>query len=367
MKKERLYYIDWLRISVILCLIPYHSALTYTGLGNTYIITPVKGIGVLPFLIVTAPLGSFFMTLLFFISGMSTYYSFQCRSKNKYLKERFKKILMPFALGTIFLCPIQAYFKGLYNGFSGNLIQFIPEFFSSKIVGYLGYAHLWFLLYLFVFSLACVPLFSKWIEDRTKLDKLSAFLCKRNNIYIPILFIAAAEFLLRPFSSGAQTLIMDWANDVAYLSIFIYGFVYAYDVNIQKRVNGLSNTFKPIFCIMVILYIILHYLWVILGTNTMTLEIIWVATKGLYECSAIIFLLWLGKKYFNKNSSILNYLNKASFTYYLIHFIPVSLLTYYFTKININIYIKYLLVISLSYLFVFVFYEVFVKWLHKML
>lgn len=33
-EKERLYYADWLRILTILSLIPYHSALTYTSLGE---------------------------------------------------------------------------------------------------------------------------------------------------------------------------------------------------------------------------------------------------------------------------------------------------------------------------------------------
>ena len=86
MERIRLYYVDWLRVLVVLSLIPYHAALTYTGLGDIYIKTQINDIRVLPFLILSVPLGSFFMTLLFFLSGISAYYSFQYRVRTSYLK-----------------------------------------------------------------------------------------------------------------------------------------------------------------------------------------------------------------------------------------------------------------------------------------
>lgn len=366
MKKERLYYIDWLRVLVVLSLIPYHSALTYTVLGDIYIRTPLHDARVLPFLFVTIPLRSFFMTLLFFVSGVAAYYSFMYRGKNKYISERVRKLLVPLIFGTIILCPIQAYFKALYDGFSGNLIRFIPEFFSSKIVDYLGYAHLWFLLYLFVISLLCLPLFSRWFNNKSKLKKLSRFLCKGNNIYIPILFIIVAEILLRPFYPGPQTLIGDWANDVTYFSIFIFGFVFASDIKIQERISRLTNISKPILSVLIVIYIII-YLLMAKEAKFSYLKIVSDTSRGVYECSAIIFLIWLGKKYFNKKSSVLNYLNKASFTIYIIHFVPVSMFTYLFINIDMNVYIKYLLVVLFAYLSVFVFYELFVQRLFYLL
>ena len=101
MKQERLYFVDWLRVLVILTLVPFHSALTYTDIGDIYIKSPIKGISVLPFLIVIAPLDNFFMTLLFFLSGIGTYYAIQYRNEREYRKERAKKLLIPFIFGTI--------------------------------------------------------------------------------------------------------------------------------------------------------------------------------------------------------------------------------------------------------------------------
>ncbi len=356
MEKERLYYVDWLRVLVVLSLIPFHAALTYIGSGDTYIYAAVNNISVLPLVLFVSVLSSFFMPLLFFLSGMASYHSMQRRGEKGFVGERFRKLLIPLILGTLFLCPVQAYFKGLQEGFSGNFLQFIPEFFSEKIVYYLGYAHLWFLLYLFIFSMICRPLFSKWMKNSENLGKISEFLCKGMNIYLPILFIVAAKTVLGPFFPGPQTFVTDLANDVVTLSLFVCGFVFASDNRIQERVSRLKNIAASIFAIITVLYIAVNFIdfsWVNI--------FIWYMAQGIYMCATIIFLICLGKKYLNLKSTVLGYLNKSSFTCYVFHYLPVSALTYFILKINANYYLKYLLVVLLSYVFVFAVYEIFVR------
>jgi glucans biosynthesis protein C len=361
MKKERLYYVDWLRVLVILTLIPYHSALTYTGLGDTYIISPLKDLKVLPFLIITAPLDNFFMTLLFFLSGIGTYYALQYRSRREYLNERISKLLIPLQLGIISICPLQAYFKGLKEGFLGNFISFLPQFFSGKIAYYYGYAHLWFLFYLLIFSGICFPLFTRWVKESSRLEKITSFICKGNNIYIPMAFIILVETCLRPFYQGPYTIIMDWTNDIVYLSVFIYGFIFASDSRIQERINRITKTLSVIAIMCIPILIFMYYLWAVCNSSEFFISIAWAFTKGVYECSAIIMLIGIAKKYLNKKSSLIIYLNKASFTYYYWHYLPVSFLTYCFIRTRLNVYAKYLLVVILSYLFILSIYELVVK------
>lgn len=362
MEKERLYFVDWLRVFVILTLIPYHSALTYTGLGSVYIINPIKDIKVLPFLIITASLDNFFMTLLFFLSGIGTYYSLQYRCGGEYIRERANKLMIPLLIGMISICPLQAYFKGVYYGFSGNFLSFLPQFFSGKNVYYLGYAHLWFLLYLFTFSAICAPLFNRWLKKNSRLDKISSFLCKGYNIFIPIAFIILAETILRPnFAVRPYIIFMDWANDLVYISIFVFGFVFASGSKIQERINGLTkiSTAIALICIPILVY--MYYLWAVRSANSIWLSYVWAFTKGIYECAAIIMLVGIGKKYLNKKNNMIVYLNKASFTYYYWHYLPVSALTYYLIRTNLNFYLKYSIVVILSYLFIFAFYELVVN------
>lgn len=355
MKEERLYYVDWLRVLVILSLIPYHAALTYTEIGSTYVKTTIYDSRVLPFLAIKSPLASFFMVLLFFLSGIAAYYSFRRRGRTDYLKERITKIGIPFLLGTAFLCPVQAYFKARYEGYSGTIIQFIPEFFSSQFVHYLAYAHLWFLLYLFIYTLISVRLFAKWMGDETKLQKISSYLSSNNKIFIPILGLVVAEILLRPFFLGQQNFVLDWANNIVYFSVFIFGFIFASDASLQQRIFRLSGPSQLIFFILMFLNIAIEYLHMTAASKY--LLPIWILTKGIYECSAVIFFITLGKKFLNRASPILSYLNQTSFTCYIFHFIPISFLSYYLASKDIHIYVKYLIVVVLSYAFIWLISE----------
>lgn len=348
-EKTRLHYVDWLRVLVILCLIPYHAALTYSGTGDVYIKTPLHDALLFPFLSVAAPLDSFMMSLLFFLSGFSTFYSMGQRGQRGYLRERVRKVLLPFVLGTLLLCPVQAYFQWLQEGFTGSVVSFLPVFFSGQIVHYLGYAHLWFLLYLFIFSLAFLPLFSRWSKQPQRLQRLTEKLSEGNRILLPILFIVVAEFLLRPFFPGKQTFVTDLANVVVYGSLFVFGYVFATDERLRQRVLRLAPVCRIVAPVLAVFYIVLEYFEVTRGVSFLP----WAFTKGIYECAAIVLCLWLGSKYLNRRSPALAHLSKGSFRYYLFHFIPVSSVSYLMLQANVSIFIKYLVVVLSGYLFVF--------------
>ncbi|MFW6015149.1 MAG: acyltransferase family protein [bacterium] len=355
---KRLYYVDWLRVFVIMTLIPYHAALTYTGLGEIYIKKVIADVEVIPYILITMLLDNFFMTLLFFLAGISTYYALQHRNKNEYIRERLKKLLIPFILGTIFLCPLQAYSKALHEDFDGNFIQFIPEFFSAKIVDYLGYAHLWFILYLLVFSLLCYPLFSKWINNKDKLIGIGNFISNKNKIYIPILWVIIIETLLRPFFPGMQTLILDWANDLVYISVYIFGFIYASNNKIKDRLDKMLRKSIVLVIICIIILFGMYCYWIIFKGQSIIVTFMWAFIKGVYESFMIIMLLGLGRKYFNKKSKALKYLGKASFTYYVFHLLPVSYFTYLFVNSSKYEYRNYLLTVLFSYITIVILYEI---------
>lgn len=228
MENKRLYYIDWLRVLVILTLIPFHASLTYLRYGVVPIKEPVSGFSALPFLIVEVPLGDFFMTLLFFVSGVASWYSFNNRNAGRYIRERLQKLMLPFGLGYLFLCPVTAYIQALYEGFQGGFINFLPKFFWYDNFYYHGYMHLWFLFYLFVFSVICIPLFNRWQRKDNSIYWIGAFLSKGNRLLLPVGFIILLELCLRPFfNTGNFIIIGDWANVAVYLSLFVFGYVYA--------------------------------------------------------------------------------------------------------------------------------------------
>lgn len=235
-ESKRLYYIDWLRVLVVLSLIPFHASLTYLRYGGVYIKEPVSGLAALPFLIIEVPLGDF-LTLMFFIAGVASYYSFNTRGIGTYIGERAQKLALPFGLGFLLLCPVTSYIKAIYEGFQGGFIRFLPHFYWYDTSHYLGYGHLWFLFYLFTFSMICVPLF-RLLQRNSRLERIGAFISKGNRLLLPIGFIVLLEVCLRPiFHTDAFVIIGDWANVSVYLSLLFYGYLYAADSRIQEKVK----------------------------------------------------------------------------------------------------------------------------------
>ena len=56
------------------------------------------------------------------------------------------------------------------------------------------------------------------------------YISKRHRLLLPIGFIILLELCLRPFfHPDAYIIIFDWANDAVYLSVFIFGYIFAAD------------------------------------------------------------------------------------------------------------------------------------------
>ncbi len=190
MKSTRTFYIDWLRIIIVALLIPHHTAITFSHLGDAYMYLPTKD-NALYFFIQSTFLNLWFMKMLFFISGISSFYGLQKRTNKEYFIERCKRLLLPTVFALLFVCPAMGYFKAItINNFSGSLFSFYPVFFKSLVV-YLGWAHFWFLVYLFVFSIILLVLRMMLKDIDTIAKKIGAFLSKKNRIIIdppPILY-----------------------------------------------------------------------------------------------------------------------------------------------------------------------------------
>jgi glucan biosynthesis protein C len=247
----------------------------------------------------------------------------------------------------------------LYEGYQGGFLSFIPQFFYYKLFYYPAYGHLWFLLYLFVFSMLCVPLFKRWQRDENRIGRIGAFFSQGHRLLLPIGALIVCELCLRPFFNitSKQMIVGDWANDAVYLCVFVYGYLFAADTRIQAKVRGY---FKPSIVLGALSLAMLFYAnfrWQVLGANEIYLTPIWAFAKGVYECSAIIFLVYTGKACLNKGGKAIGYLSKASFMIYIFHFLPVTFFTLFFINLKMPIFVKFLLVVSLSYLTVFLIYE----------
>ena len=100
----RRYYLDNLRIIMILLLFTVHTFMIWNNFGTKFYIWAGKNRLLSSLIIIVNP---WIMALLFVIAGMCAKYSLEKRSTKAFIKERFSKLLIPFINGILLLVPIQ--------------------------------------------------------------------------------------------------------------------------------------------------------------------------------------------------------------------------------------------------------------------
>jgi len=363
MENNRLYFIDWLRSIVILLLVPLHSGLFFYHYGyhfkNEELSIGLTSFNHFVFL--------WFLPLLFLLAGAGSFYALTRRKGGHYLKERALRLIIPLVFGILVFVPPQVYFERLFRGeFTGSFIEFFPNFFNGIYpVGNFSWHHLWFLVYLFTFSLLTLPLFIffKTETGMNSIQKFSRFFSKGGNIFLLSIPIIIFEAVLRVnFPAGIYNLVSDWATFLNYFTNFIYGYI------IFSSYNYFEKSFERNKKLAVILSVIGYA--IILGIEILEKRPIWsyspanlsyIALEGFITWNMIISLLGYGKKYLNLNNKVIKYLNEAALPFYIIHQSFVIGIGYFILRKNLGVWPKFMLIVIFSYISTAFSYELFFK------
>lgn len=366
-RSERFYFMDWLRIVVVILIIPHHVAVSFSHIGSGYVYTDVP-VRSLYYFIQSDFLNLWFMRLLFFISGVSSFMALKRRSPIEYLIERVKKLFLPTLFVALILGPLTAFFVFKYReSFSGTFIGFYPRYILN-IDKYLGWAHMWYCIYLFTFSIITVRLFVYLKSNFTVSKKLVAFLVRGNNIYLPMIFILVTESALRPYYPGFQNLVDDWANFILYLFLFILGFLIGHSSKILNILVKKNRGFFMISLISSIIYIYLNYSrkylvnWV--GNRDLSdylFNVIMSNIRAVATYSWVMFFVGFGKRFLNRDNIYLRRLGRSSFGLYIFHYSILTVLNTYLISLEVAHYIIFIISTISTYLIYYLFYKSVIK------
>ena len=310
MTQERKYYIDWLRIMLIISVFFYHIGMIFNGWG-----WHIKSDTSYSFL---HPIMSFLhlwrMPLLFLVSGAGTYFALGKRSSGQYVKERTRRLFVPFVAGIFLLVPVQVYIEKIAN--YDSLLAYYPNMFDGIYpVGNFSWHHLWFLAYLFLISLIIAP-FLTFLRTRIKKGNIARFFAMRAGMNWILVFLIASQVLLRPiFPESTHALYNDWAYFTMYLIYFLAGFMFVS----QDGITGAIERDRKIYLVQTVVF--LSMFWFardLFGSGTV---------GDYYDGILRIVLAWscslavLGytKKYLNGNRSWRKPMNEAIYPFYLLH------------------------------------------------
>jgi hypothetical protein len=228
-KAVRLYYLDWLRVILIIGVFLYHAMSPFREGLDWHITNPERSVAVTSIFIFIWPWA---LPLFFLVAGAASKFALRRRSNRQYISERVSRLFIPFIVGSILLSPLQAYLEALHKGtHQGAFLSFIPEWLAEITSGNLltpltftewGF-HLWFLAFLFAYSLLALPIF-RWFErdaGQSFISWLGRLVEKRGGILLFLLPLALSRVLVQPFAPQEH----GWLDFVYSFLFFILGYI----------------------------------------------------------------------------------------------------------------------------------------------
>ncbi len=324
-QKIRRYDLDWLRVLVFALLILYHVGMFFVPWGwhikNETLSEWLRW----PMLVIN----QWRLPILFVISGMGTYYALGFRSGWQFIKERNFRLMLPLLVGMLLIVPPQVYLERLHEGdFTGSYWTYLTTVAFTGIYpeGNFSWHHLWFLPYLFIYSVLFVPLFIQLRRrpDHWLLNSLRRVIRRPAGLYLFILPLYFIEALIEPFFPVTHALIGDWFTLVNFGVLFLYGFLLiALGESWWQAVDRIK---RPALWIATISFVMMAWIWH--QEDTTLVHFTEAMLKVLYFWSIILALFGYATRWLNRPSATLSYANRAVYPFYILHQTITIILAY---------------------------------------
>ncbi len=355
---NRINYLDWLRVILILTVFFFHSIRFFDQMdwqvknANTYLGPQV----------IMISLTTWMMPAIFVISGASVYFSLRKPGVGRFIKDKILRLLVPLAVGLLSHVPLQMYLERVSHGQTyGSFWQLYPTFIDPVNIGNLNNTgmHLWYLEFLFLFCLICLPLF-QWLRNssgKRVLDWLGDKLALPGAIFLPMLLVMLPAAMMNPDSSvlGRWTSFGGW-NIPSYLVFFLGGFIIVSSEHLQASI--LKQRWFSL-AIGLVTYLAYAGLYAASGDLTYGAPMyapIWILRSASAWCGTLAILAF-GMQAFTARSPFLEYANEAVLPFYVLHQSVLLAVGFFVVQTAIPDLLKWVIIFVSSFVVIMGLYE----------
>jgi len=379
-RKDRLYYLDWFRVFAMFLVFLVHCSKIFDY--DTIVV----------FNTVRSPVLSAFrdfsllwvMPLFFVVSGAAVFLSKGADKKWEFIKSRFLRLLVPLILvGTFIINPLYVYIERLSSGQAASgFFQWYPRFFDG-MYGFGGNfaplgqgTHLWYLEFLFVYSLILLPFFIRSKKlGISYLSKLSIHFEKPWALFFLFLPISAVAAAFEIIGLGGVRVVGGW-DPISYLLFFSYGYLIFSNTRIQETIWKYGTIYLAVAIILTALLLDSRFGFILNIRGLTRYDVLndgallplnqslWVgvqALRGLLGWCWIIGLLGLGRRFLNFNNKFLAYGNEEVLPFYILHHTVIYIIGYYVIQWSGNVISKFLLISIISFAIIMAIYAILIR------
>jgi glucans biosynthesis protein C len=265
------------------------------------------------------------MSLFMLLAGATARFALERRTPKQHLRERLLQLGLPLVVLELTYAIPAIYLGQVLTGeFKGPLWAFYLRLLDGEIYLF----HLWFLFYLLIYAVLCLPLF-RFLQGnagRGLLARLAALCQKPGGLYLLALPLLAVQLALYGVSPQTLELALrnDWTRFLSLWVVFILGFVLVSDAGFQ---TAIARQWRLAGTVALGSWAILAAIAWPPGYNPyrdLPTDYSWgyVAFWTLFVVSSWSWLLaWLGigQRYLNVNHPILKRASAASLPLHLLH------------------------------------------------
>lgn len=317
---ERHYGMDWLRIGAFALLILYHIGMVFVPWGfHVKTAAPLAWAEIPMFL--TSP---WRLTLLFVVSGFASR-ALLARSPGlaSFLRSRTSRLLVPLVFGMIFIVPPQSWVEvhsqhGYAHGFAHFWLHDYFRFGTLFGIVMPTWNHLWFLLYLWAYTLALGALAG--VGGRRAQTVFDTCFAGWRAIVLPALYIVLLEAVLFPHVGDKHDFVSDGVAHMRYLPAFLFGFGLA---GSRAVIEGLAQHWRASAALACACFLTIAGL-LLAWPDFSFPDAAWVGwafriARHLETWTAIAALIGLAHRYGNHDHRWRATLAEATFPFYIIH------------------------------------------------
>jgi glucan biosynthesis protein C len=384
LRRPRVAEVDWLRMLIVLAIIPYHALILFSAASATVLQNTTTN-AQLP--IIFGALEAWGIPLIFLLAGASSKFALDVRPPANYVKERILRLLVPVLLVMLVFAPLRAYYLLLSNpsliGVSPtpiahpedlrNIGAFFQQYLTSllttgsPIVVRNSLAHLWFVPRLLIASIICLPLFlsvrARWPEWTRRLasSRIPMGALLLGGGLVPAILVALLQPGWLHRLTASLPLNEDWTSFTLEVVLFIYGYLIYSSVELRAAMRRLAPS----------LLLLAAACWAIVFVirlgghtppNTFSLA------NALFSLTQV-FAIWLlvagvlglGMRYLTRTTTWQTYLTTATFPVYILHLPLLTIIAYYLRALPVPWFVLLPLIAGLTLGASFALYEFVVR------
>lgn len=343
---ERHYGMDWLRIGAFGLLILYHIGMVFVPWGfQVKTAHPLAWVEI-PMLL-TNP---WRLTLLFVVSGYASRALYaKSAGTRAFVGNRNARLMLPVLFAMAVIVPPQTWVEVVtQHGYSQGFLHFWTQdyFRFGTLFGIVmpTWNHLWFVVYLWVYTLALAALMM--LPGTAKLQgAFDRAFGGRRALWVPLAFVILTQYVLFHRDEDTHTLVDDWVAHLQYFPAFLFGFGLA---GSRAVMAGFARYWKLSSALAVASYAIIATLLVIypdFSWDTHAITVTFRLAREVELWTAIAALIGIAERFWNRDNSWRSTLAEATFPFYIIHQTAIVVVEYWLKPLGIGPLAEFLVLV----------------------